>query len=100
MTGWTIERSSSLSDERWVPWEKSFTFAAGTSLDGYATLKIWANGAGKKTNAAGNLIWADDSTWGHSDDVLNTLYNGSKQAMHQFRDVTRFERRESIYKTL
>ena len=77
-----------MSGETWV---KSFSFPNGTSLDGGATLKIWANGASGATNAAGNLIWTGDSSWGCSRDVLNILRNdskevGSKQIEHQFRE--------------
>jgi hypothetical protein len=69
--GWAIERCVD-NGELVV-----FKFAAGTVLNGFGSLKLWANGVAGATSGAGNLIWNGGSTWGIGFNATNELKNAS-----------------------
>ena len=65
--GWSVERCVDMGDVI------KFTFDAGTSLGGFATMTLWASGASGAIRDATNIIWQGGASWGMGFNATNEL---------------------------
>jgi len=65
--GWSVERCVDMGDVI------KFTFAAGTNLNGFATMTLWASGASGAISDATNIIWQGVASWGMGFNATNEL---------------------------